>query len=337
MKPLSPIVSLVVLNWQGEEDTARCVESIRAQSCDASIEVIVVDNESTQESRSKLKAIGDCRLVATPRNLGFAGGMNAGAAVASGDPIGLLNNDLVLASDWVQRGLELLAARPDVGMIGGLSYFWDDANPPYSEANDAWSFPIVDPASGAGTLRQSLGTFTEVSALDGSNLLIRKNLWQRVGGFDADYFAYGEDLDMSARCSAAGFQLVYEPAMRTWHRRHASSNRMRLRRAYWSRRNHLYNVAKHFSEREWRGRTRRLSVDYIWYGVSGRDAGLRARSRSRKLDLRTRCASLAAGLWGCTHGHRLANKRRAVVAEGLHDEQWTDKVRQRNLSLVHHD
>ena len=331
-----PSVSLVVLNWHVEEDTARCVESIRAQRCRASIEVIVVDNESTEESRKGLEAIGGCRIVRARRNLGFAGGMNVGASVATGDVIGLLNNDLVLAADWVQQGLDSLDSNPSLGMLGGTSFFWDDANPLYCQDNDAWVFHIVDPLSGASTLSGHCPNTSEVSSLDGSNLLIRRDLWTRVGGFDPDYFAYGEDLDLSARCSAAGFRLVYKPAMRTWHQRNASSDRFRLRRIFWSRRNHLYNVAKHFPEGEWRQRTWRLSADYIWYGVSGRASGLRASAQSPRLDTRTRAASVAAGLWGCTHRGHLARKRTEVLAQGLHDELWTAKVRQRNLLYAEH-
>ena len=325
-------VSIIVLNWRGERDTARCVQSVQAQCCSASVEIIVVDNESTEESKASIERIGGCQVVTSPRNLGFCGGMNAGAAVASGEVIGLLNNDLVLAPDWIQRGLDLLDARPDVGMLGGVSYLWDNSNAVYDENNEVWGLAIVDPLWGSSTLSNGQSSLSEVSALDGSNLLIRSRcLANGLADLMRTISAYGEDVDLSARCSAAGFRIFYEPAMRTWHRRNVSSGpRFRLRREFWSRRNHIYNIAKHFPELEWRYRTTRIARDYLWYGTSGRATGIRAaRSGDSIGPAWTRVACIAAGLWGYTHRQRLIRKRREVVALGLHDELWTQKVGQR--------
>jgi GT2 family glycosyltransferase len=336
MRVRRPKVSIVVLNWRGEAETATCVASVLGQRYLGPIEIIVVDNESTNASRRRLAELEGCRVLPLGRNLGFAGGMNAGAQAATGELLGLLNNDLVIAPDWVERGVGVLFSRADVGIVGGASYVWDADNPPFSESNRTWGRHYLDSVSGSATLtRAGLGR-TEVWALDGSNLFIRRSLWERVGGFDADYFAYGEDIDLCARCAAAGAVLLYEPTMRTWHRRNASSNRLPLRRLYWSRRNHLSNVAKHFPEAEWRKSVRRLSAEYVWYGLSGRATGVRSRGQSPRLDTRTRVASVAAGAWGSFHGRHLTAKRRDVLALGLHDERWRDRLDVHNDALANH-
>jgi GT2 family glycosyltransferase len=334
MSDARPLVSLVILNWRGEDATAQCVDSAAGQDCDARVEIIVVDNQSAATSRERLSQTSADIVVPCSRNLGFGGGMNAGAAVARGVVIGLLNNDLVLAPDWLQHGLNLLAQRPDVAMVGGLSYRWDDKNPLFSEANDASSYHRVDHESGTTTLLREQTEATDVSSLDGSNLLIRRAVWDQLRGFDPDYFAYGEDLDLSARCSAIGWSVAFEPAMRTWHRRNASSDRTPFRRAYRSRRNHLYNVARHFPEREWRPRVRRLSIDYLWCGLAGRTGGLRSWSEATRIGPTERLASVAAGLTGCINAGKLATKRAEVIRLGHHDERWTEKVRIRN-GLLH--
>jgi hypothetical protein len=323
-------VSVVILNWRNAEATASCVDSVRAQSTSADVEVVIVDNESTATSRAELTTLAANRVVPARRNLGFAGGMNLGAAAATGRVIALLNNDLVLGDDWLERGLDALAAHPEAGMVGGISYQWDERNPPFDETNDYWSFHFVDHVSGTSTLLRRSAARREVPSLDGSNLMIRREVWDRIGGFDADYFAYGEDTDLAARCMAAGWSAVYEPAMRTWHRRNLSSDEVRFRRAYWSRRNAFYTVAHHFPESEWKPACRRLALNYVWFAVAGRQGGLRQWPFSGRLDPTARVALAAAAAWSAVHTRKLARKRREVISAGLHDEGWTERVRRLN-------
>jgi len=102
-------VSFVVVNWRQPEATVECVESIKAQRANAEIEIIVVDNESTQATRSRLESVPETILLPLKENRGFTGGMNAGFATATGDYVAAVNNDLVMAPDWLAHGLSQFA------------------------------------------------------------------------------------------------------------------------------------------------------------------------------------------------------------------------------------
>jgi GT2 family glycosyltransferase len=298
----APLVSFVVLNWHAEEATRRCVESVLRQRADVPVEILVVDNESSPESRERLSG-GTWRVLPLDRNRGFTGGMNAGAAAARGQFVALLNNDLVLADDWLERGL---AAMEDssVGIVGGRS----DGH------GHGFSLPRVDPEHGFTELLRVAAPRARVATVDGSHLLVRRTAWEQIGGFDEDFFAYYEEADLCARAAAGGWTVLYDPALRVGHDRGLSSGRRPLRRTYWARRNRLVFIAKHFPEDRWRRMTGAAAAEYASDAVKGR--------RGERL------ANLLAALWWATHLHRLQRKRRATIAAGQHDEAYAERLRE---------
>lgn len=301
----SPHVSFVVLNWRNPDATRKCVDSILALRRSVPIEIIVVDNESTAASRREL-ADGPWRLVPLPSNLGFTGGMNAGAAAASGEFIALLNNDLTLDSSWLEHALEA-ANDPAVAIVGGR--------------DDDGTVPIVYPA-GSLYLSNVESRQRRVPTVDGAHMFVRRTVWEEVGGFDDDFFAYFEETDLCARVLALGYQVVYDPAMRARHSRGLASDRVPWRRVFWARRNRLIWLAKHFPKELWVGVIMRVVGEYCREAVLGA-RGKRAGSRA---DLEARTGSLAAVMWFGLNLRWLRGKRRAVIAAGQHDERYRDFV-----------
>ena len=100
-------------------------------------------------------------------------------------------------------------------------------------------------------------------------------LLRRLSGFDADYFAYYEDIDLCARSWALGYATVFNPAMRVWHRRGASSDRVPRQRAFWAARNQMVTVAKHFPNHAWRKTVLQLAWDHFLGSVLGHAGGIR--------------------------------------------------------------
>ena len=147
--------------------------------------------------------------------------------------IALLNNDLVVDPAWLIEGIRVLRD-PTVGVVGGAALEWDGSGPPNHESG-ALAMTGVDPDGGFAVLGAAPPTERRMAGVDGSNLLARANLLHRLNGFDADYFAYGEDIDLCARAWALGFATVFSPAMKVWHRRGASSDRVPRQRAFWAR------------------------------------------------------------------------------------------------------
>jgi GT2 family glycosyltransferase len=314
----------VVLNWQDETATARCVDSLRGLDGIQDCEVIVVDNESSDSSRRALAGLADVRLLPLERNLGFAGGMNAGITAARGEYVALLNNDLVVDAAWLQEGLRVLQDA-NVGIVGGASLDWDGLAKP-DRSSEARAITVVDPDRGSTVLGAAPPTEREVAGVDGSNLLVRADLVLRLQGFDPGYFAYYEDIDLCARAWALGYASVFSPDMRVWHRRGGSSYRIPRQRAFWAARNHIVTVAKHFPDGIWKRTVTRLVVDDILAAVLGHRGGIRTRGVVA-LDRSQRFGLAQAAWWCATHARYLAARRAATIRLGQHDEGYTDRLR----------
>ena len=308
--PCAPVVSWVVLNWGAEATTRECVASIDAQSAAIEREVIVVDNESTPTSRRGLRDCG-ARVVALRGNRGFTGGMNAGAYRARGELVVLLNNDTRLPEGWLERALTAMRD-PAVAIVGG----------PTTGEDGGSTLPRVDPV-GFVHLTSILQPRREVASVDGSHMLVRASAWRELGGFDDDFFAYGEDADLCARAMARGWSILYEPSLEVWHRRGLSSDRVRWRRSFWSRRNRLLWIAKHFPEDRWRALVGDATMEYLAQAVTGQ--GVPAGSPMARLS--TRSAALVVVLWAIIHRRWLATKRDLVILAGEHDEGYQGRLR----------
>lgn len=334
-----PNSSLVVLNWHSEEATARCVDSLRRLEGAEDCEILVVDNESTPSSREALGRIEGVTVVPLGTNRGFAGGMNAGISAARGDYIGLLNNDLVVDAAWLRTGLRALQD-PAVGIAGGQQFPWD-GEPPWANCEieapergedhavacgTGLAMVHVDPERGFAVLGTAPSERRPVAGVDGCNLLARAGLLHRLGGFDPDYFAYGEDVDLCARAWALGYETVFEPAMKVWHRRGASSDRVARQRAFWACRNQLITVAKHFVEASWRRTVALVAFEHLSDALVGHPGGIRS-EETRRLTRDERLGRAQAALWPATHGRWLAAKRAATIAAGQHDEGYTEHLR----------
>ena len=321
-------VSFVIVNWGEAEATTMCVESVKAQRANAELEIIVVDNERTPASRSRLGSIPGTVLLAHRDNRGFTGGMNSGFAIATGDYVAAVNNDLVLAPDWLANGLVQLAEQ-DVGIVGGMEFLWNDANPPGDTSNIFRTLMRVDARDGYSYRTDEPIPTRDVYALDGNNMLMSRQLIDALGGFDDDFFMYYEDADLCARTLALGYRIRFCAEMQVWHRRNLSSNRILYRRQYLAQRNHLVFVARHFPAASWHRTVRRLACQYLLFGAIGREAGLRRWKTVPPLDATRRRAHLASGLWGLSHRSHLEAKRQQASASGQRSDSYVTRLQSR--------
>ena len=326
------MASLIVLNWQAEETTARCVASLRELEGAEDCELVLVDNESTASSRRALSLLGNARVVPLPANQGFAGGMNAGIAAARGKFVALFNNDLVVHPEWLREGLRVLQDTA-VGIVGGAALPWE-LNGPFTggpitggpvSAGEPLAMVGVDPERGFAVLGPAPGDERVVAGVDGSNVLARAELMHQLGGFDPDYFAYGEDVDLCARAYALGYATVFDPMMRVWHRRGTSGDRVPRKRAFWAARNQVITVAKHFPEGSWRRAAALVVLEHLSDALLGHRGGLRARG-AKALSVEERLGRAHAAGWVVLNARTLAAKRAQAVAAGQHDEGYTARL-----------
>lgn len=203
---MRPSVSIVIPAWNEWEMTRACLETLRP-TLGARDEVIVVDNGSTDGTAQGLKRYGWAKIVSHPENLGFAGGCNSGAALASRDVVIFLNNDTLLPSRWLD---ELLAPFADqaVGATGPRSNFVSGPQLLEETSYDPSRMPQLH--SFARGLREARrGQTTDVDRLVGFCLAVRRDLLEQLGGFDERFGLGGhEDDDLCLRIKAAGRRLL---------------------------------------------------------------------------------------------------------------------------------
>lgn len=241
-----PLVSVVVVNRDRAKLLAGCLDSLLKQSL-KEMEILVVDNASTDGSRQVVESIGDARVRLLPadRNLGFAGGCNLGISRARGRFVALLNNDARAEPGWLQALVQALQEHPKVGMCAskilladsriidkaGHLIFWDGQN------------------RGRGTGEPDDGQYDlpeEVLCPDGCAALYRKEMLNEVGGFDEAFFAYADDADLGLRCRWRGWTCLYVPEAVVYHRHSATSGPYSTQKIYWIERNRLWLAVKNF-------------------------------------------------------------------------------------------
>jgi GT2 family glycosyltransferase len=198
-----------------------CLDSLRPYA--EQLELIVVDNGSTDGSLEYLRRRNDVRLLAQAENLGYARANNLGIEQASGDYVLLLNNDTVAQPGFLAPLLAVMEANPGIG--AGQSKMLTADEPHRIDAYGSY-------LTSSGFLYHHLydrpdepprGPF-EVFSAKGAAVLIRRDVLQQTGSFDADFFAYLEDSDLSWRIWLAGFRVVCVPESVVLHRGGATAS-----------------------------------------------------------------------------------------------------------------
>lgn len=222
-------LAIVTLNWNGAADTIACLESVERAGLPAR-QVVVVDNGSRAGDVERVAAAAAARpwvtLVRNDENLGFAGGCNVGIEVAlerGADFVLVLNNDATLEPGACELLVRYLEEHPRVGLVSPL--ITDETGERIWAAGGAIARREVVCTLGLGgrAVARAPASPFEAYALIGCAILARRELFEQIGGFDADYFAYVEDVDFSRRALEAGWGAVVVPQARVRHRAASST------------------------------------------------------------------------------------------------------------------
>lgn len=240
-----PLVTAIVVNWNGGARLEDALASLFAQSWPR-LQVVLVDNGSRDGSADAAAArYGDrLQLIRNRRNEGFAKGNNQGFAVAAGEWVFLLNNDAVADPDAVQRLMEFARDRPEVGMLACRVHR-------HSEEHVIDSTGLLFYPDGTcrprGWQEKDLGQYDqpdEVLAPHGCAGAYRVAMLAETGPFDAEYFAYLEDLDLGMRGQLLGWKCWYVPSARVRHHKSATAGNYSRFKAYHVERNRVWNAVK---------------------------------------------------------------------------------------------
>jgi GT2 family glycosyltransferase len=209
-------VHAVVVNWNAAGETLGCLESLGAIRPPLAA-IHVVDNASSDDSVARiLVAHPEVRVHRNARNEGFAGGVNPGirAALEAGAAwVLLMNNDARCETDAIERLLGAAGARPEAGLIGGKIYRDRGRNVLWCCGVKLGWGPNLGRLRGFDQVDDGRFDRAEiVDSLTGCGLLVKREVFERVGLFDEEYFAYVEDADFALRAREAGYRCAYEPA-----------------------------------------------------------------------------------------------------------------------------
>ncbi len=242
-------VGVVGVNWKQPSLTAECVRSIE-KSENARISVIVVDNGSGDDSLKLLKE--NCPralLLENEHNLGYAGGCNRGIqeALRQGCAfVFLLNNDAVVAPNTVALLLEHMEGKPDIGICGPM-IMWHDRQGLIQILGARFS-PKTGLFHAVGVNEKDVGQYKgpiEFDMVSGCALMIRREVFERIGQFDERFFCYFEEADLCFRARKAGYKVIAVPQSKVFHKNAFSSGGASSpSRIYYSVRNHLLFLEK---------------------------------------------------------------------------------------------
>ncbi len=214
---VAPLVSIIIPVHGKLAYTLACLRSLARHGALAPFEVIVVDDASPDASAATLTQIAGLQLLRNERNLGFTGSCNAGATAARGEFLLFLNNDTQVTPGWLDMLLRCFAERADCGIAGSRLVYPDgrlqEAGGLVFADGSCWTTGRFEPRD-APAFRYR----RETDYVSGASLLIRREVFQRIGGFDARYApAYYEDTDLAFAVRQLGLRVYYEPASTVIH------------------------------------------------------------------------------------------------------------------------
>ena len=213
----TPRVSIIVPAYGKLPYTLACLRSVAQHGARVPFEVLVVDDASPDDSAVTLARIDGLRLLRNASNLGFVGSCNAGAAAARGEFLLFLNNDTQVSAGWLDALLRCFAERSDCGIAGSRLVYPDgrlqEAGGAVFADGSCWNYGRFEPR-GAPAFRYRRA----VDYVSGAALLIRSEVFRRIGGFDIRYApAYYEDVDLAFAVRQLGLRAYYEPASMVIH------------------------------------------------------------------------------------------------------------------------
>ena len=244
------LVSVIIPNWNGVRFLPECLNSLRAQSYPR-LEVIVVDNGSTDDSTALIRDnYPEVRLLELRENRGLTGGVNAGAKVAQGEILALLNNDALAHPGWVAALAEVLERNPKAGMVASKMLLYDQPTV-INSAGDAFGFDGIP--RNRGVWEEDRGQYDHeewVFGGCGGAVAYRREMWEALGELDEDFFMYCEDVDLNWRAQLAGYRCLYTPQAVVHHRLSATGGGVTA--SYFTGRNTIWVLAKDLPTSLWR-------------------------------------------------------------------------------------
>lgn len=232
----------MVVTWQGAHLLGPCLGSLRRQAIDH--DVLVVDNASTDETADVLAGFPEARVLRSPRNVGFAGGVALALAATDAELVALLNNDAEAEPGWLAALVDDLTAHPEAAAVTSRMLLAGTRPVRVNNTGVVLRTDCYGVDRGLGDDPAAWDGPGEVFGFSGGAALLRREAVQAVGGFPAPFFLYYEDTDTSWRLRLAGWTIRYQPMAVVHHRHAATSDTASRSFAFHNERNRLLMLAR---------------------------------------------------------------------------------------------
>ncbi len=245
------IVTIVILNFNGQKDTVECLKSIdRLKATNYKLKVVVVDNGSTNKFKIQFSGFAwgenskfkddELKIIRNDYNLGFAGGNNVGikhSLEQGADYVLVLNNDTIVDENLLEQLLKAAKEDPEIGIIAPKIYFAKGYEFHKDKYTDLEKGKVIWYAGGVMDWKNVLGRHRGVDAVDigqfnksgltefasGCCMFVKREVFLKVGFFDEKYFLYYEDSDFCLRAKKMGYKIWFTSSALLWHKNAGSA------------------------------------------------------------------------------------------------------------------
>ncbi len=216
----APLISALVLNYRSSRALLACTESLLSQTIASSLEILVIDNHSDDESigwfRARYQHHPSVRILEMPHNLGYGRANTFAASMACGEYLFIINPDNTLPVDTLERMVSILQKDPSIGILAPtLQYASHGIRPsarPFPSILELCTkrfFPRMWATRYAHFLEAMHGDLVDVDWLAGTCILLSRSFFLSLGGFDPRFFLFFEDIDLCRRIHMAQKRVVY--------------------------------------------------------------------------------------------------------------------------------
>ena len=262
------LLSIVTINYNGLKDTCELIDTLPLN--DETIEVIVVDNASTQDEATEIeRRYPQVKVIRNDKNLGFAGGNNLGIQAAHGKYLFFINNDAILPQpSAISHLLTRLESSDQIGMVcPKIRFTWGKQLIQYAGYTPLSKITLRNKSIGFG--EQDNGQYDTphpTPYAHGAAMMVKREVIEKVGMMPECYFLYYEELDWSMMIRRSGYEIWYEPACTIFHKESQTTGQQSPLKTYYISRNRLL-----FAQRNINGGEKYLTYIYIIGIVAVRD------------------------------------------------------------------
>lgn len=243
-------VFIIILNYKRKDLTISCIKSLQNNLSKYNIEIIIVDNNSNDGSaESFVKLLKGTKLIVNSKNLGWSGGNNVGIKYAlknHADAVLLLNNDTIIEKNCIDHIIEKLFLEKEIGIVSPKVYEFGKKKVIANAGSFMRTHRYFGYEKGSGEIDK--GQYDRIRKTDyvaGTAMMIKKEVFEKTGILDENYFLYYEDVDLCYRAKKKGFHCTFVQNAIVYHRNAATAKLNSPLHHYYNTRNHYLFVEKH--------------------------------------------------------------------------------------------